>query len=301
MSFCKVRRDEGGELSFDWLGSVKHRDKIQHAVFVDERRLLVGFEHRIEDWLLNAPVRSMKNLAAGDFSIHAAFEHAHLAGLHTVEPMGAGRVLAACSAPDAALICDLNNGNAERTLRMPARLYGKNYHLTAEMDLRRHYIHDGCQTTHLNAASLDRSGRRVVVSTLMQGAIGIFDLETAEYEEVTRGFVGCHGVRFNQAGQIYFADSPGGALVILRSDGTVERRFEVGSRWLHDVQQLWDATYAFALADSNELRVYDIDRGEVVFQRTFPVLPFGDSAPVPDGPPEWLGNSTQALSYTGIV
>ena len=126
----------------------------------------------------------------------------------------------------------------ERSLRMPASLYGHNYTLTSEMDLRRHYIHDGCQTTHLNAASVDREGRRAVVSTLIQGAIGLFDLRTGDYQEIARGFVGCHGARFSDRDEIYLADSPRGCLIFLGPGGRVTRRFETGSLWLHDVQQI---------------------------------------------------------------
>ena len=45
-----------------------------------------------------------------------------------------------------------------------------------------------------NAAFADRTGRYLAVSTLIQGAVGVFDLEKGRYDEVTRGFVGCQQV-----------------------------------------------------------------------------------------------------------
>ena len=71
------------------------------------------------------------------------------------------------------------------------------------------------QTTHINDASSMDGGSRVVVSTLIQGAIGVFDLGGGSYQEVTRGLVGCHAARVNDEGVIYFADNCGGALVEL--------------------------------------------------------------------------------------
>ena len=242
----------------------------------------------------------MASVRSEDFSVQERFTHPHLAGLHTVQQLDDGRTLASCSASDAVLVCDLNEGSAQ-CFRMPANLYGQNYSLTPEKDLRRHYIPDEYQTTHINAASADQTGRRVVVSTLIQGAIGIFDVQSGEYAEVSRGHVGCHGARFDCSGRIYFADSTRGGLVFLNERGAEDRRVEVGSFWLHDVCQLYGAVYAFSLADLNELRICDIDREELLFQRRFPTIPIADSAPVPAGPAEWLGNSTQALSYTALA
>jgi hypothetical protein len=300
VSFYRVTRDAAGRLHFESIGDIRDREKIQHVVLRGEDEILVGYEHRIECWRLRRPVHVLSRITRSDCSIRARFEHPHLAGLHTVMPLPGDRALLSCAGSDSVLVCDIGRGLVERSFRMPASLYGHNYALTSEMDLRRHYIHDGCQTTHLNAASVDREGRRAVVSALIQGAIGLFDLRTGDYQEIARGFVGCHGARFSDRDEIYLADSPRGCLIFLGPGGQVTRRFETGSLWLHDVQQIRETIYAFALADTNELRIYDIDSAALLVRRKFSVIPFADSAPVPKGAPDWLGNSTQALSYTPL-
>jgi hypothetical protein len=281
-SFFRVLQ-EGRALRLQPLGAIKHRDKIQHVAFLDEDRLLVGYEQRVELWRRR--------------TVERTYEHPHLAGLHTVAPIPGSRALLACSSPDAVLVLDLESGEVERTLRMPVNLYGRGYDLVPGMDLRRHYIGDEGQTTHLNAAH-PAGGGRAVVSTLIQGAVGAFDLQTGEYEEIARGFVGCHGARVNEEGEVYFADGPAGHLVFLDGQGRVARRFDAGSRWLHDVQQIAGGVYAFALADKNELAVWDIDRGELLCRQRFFTWPVEGLFGLARRLPFWLGNSTQALSFS---
>jgi hypothetical protein len=217
-------------------------------------------------------------------------------GLHTVEPLGEGRVALSCSAPDAVLVLDLERNQLERTLRLPAALYGQGYELDGTADLRRHAIPDEAQATHVNAAHRDGAGR-LVVSTLIQGAIGRFDLASGAYEELCRGFVGCHGARVSAEGEVYFADSAAGMLVFLTPQGEVARRFGTGSAWLHDVQQVAGSVYAFALADRNELRLYDVESGERLECRRFPRWPFPLGFRAARLLPGWLGNSVQALAF----
>jgi hypothetical protein len=288
VSLYRVSGDEAGRPRFAPMGRVRHRDKIQHAALLEPDRLLVGYEQRVELWRLLSPGRR---------AVERTYEHPHLAGLHTVGPLAGNRAVLSCSAPDAVLLLDLATGEVERTLRMPASLYGINYALAPEHDLRRHYIGDEQQTTHVNQAFPFDGGRRVLVSTLIQGAIGVFDLETGDYEEIARGFVGCHGARLSEEGRIYFADSPRGHLVFLDDRGRAVRRFDAGSRWLHDVQQIAGSVYAFALADANELRVWDIDRAELLFRRRFFTWPVEGLFGLARRVPRWLGNSTQALSF----
>jgi len=302
---AKGARGPRGKLHVEPLGSLKRQDKLQHVTLLPGsggRELLAAFEQRVERWRLRLPVAELKRLTDADVTVAASFEHPHLAGLHTIEPMTlerADRAVVSAAAADAILLLDPATGAVERTLRLPAALYGEGYPLTPDMDLRRHYIPDHRQATHVNAASPDREGRRVVVSTLIQGAIGVFDLRRGGYEEVTRGFVGCHGARFNAAGEIYFADSTAGALVVLAADGRIARRFGVGSRWLHDVQQIAGPLYAFALADKNELRVYDVEKDELLYREAFLTLP-DDDLDAAWRDPGFLGNSTQALSYRAV-
>lgn len=295
-SFYRVLKD-GKDLRFQLLGSVRDREKIQHVSLLSKTDLLVGYEQRVERWRLPGPIGSVSWITRGGCTVVQRYEHPHLAGLHTVVPIAAGRAVLSCSASDAVLILDLETGEVDRTLRMPATLYGSNYDLTPERDLRRHYVGDAWQTTHLNQAFPFDKGRRILVSTLIQGAIGVFDLETGAYGELARGFVGCHGARVNEEGQVYFADSAAGHLVFLDDQGRVERRFDAGSRWLHDVQQIAGNVYAFALADTNELRVWDIKREELIFARRLFTWPIEGLFGIARRFPFWLGNSTQAMSF----
>ncbi len=289
VSFHRVLVEEG-RIRLEPFGQVRSQDRIQDVALLGPDDLLIGFENRLERWRLRVPQ------TFADFEVVWRFEHPHLMGLHTVEPLAEGRVALACSAPDAVLILDLEAGRVERTLRMPSSLYGQGYELRDSDDLRRHAIPDEAQTTHVNAAH--RAGSlRLVVSTLIQGAIGGFDLESGGYEEVCRDFVGCHGARMSAEGETYFADSPGGRLVFLNPDGWIARSFATGSRWLHDVQQIAGSVYAFALADSNELRVYDVASGEMLWHRRFLIWPLPGLFGVARLVPGWLGNSVQALGF----
>jgi hypothetical protein len=293
---------EGGRVRLQAVGQVRRRERVQHAVFLGDDDLLVGFENRLERWRLRAPPRPGEawRLAAGGITVAWRFEHPLLVGLHTIEPLADGRVALSCSAADAVLLLDLARGEVERVLRLPAALYGQGYELDATADLRRHAIPDEAQTTHVNAAH--RAGdARLVVSTLIQGAIGCFDLASGAYEELCRGFVGCHGARLSAEGEVYFADSAGGMLVFLTPRGGIARRFAVPSRWLHDVQQIAGTLYAFALADRNELRVYNVASGELHWRQHFLSWPLPGLFRTARLLPGWLGNSTQALAFHALV
>lgn len=300
LSFFRVLGEPGKVLGIEPLGSVKHRDKIQHAVLIDDRTLWVGFEHRLEVWRLAASILSCERLSRR-YTVTERIEHPHLAALHTVEPLGPRRAVLSCSAADAVLVVDVETGRVERTLRLPAALYGQGYELTAKMDLRRHYVNDDLQTTHVNAAAPVDGGRRIVVSTLIPGAVGVFDLASGAYEELARGFVGCHGARTDAGGDFYFTDSTGGALLSLHPDGTTSRRHAVASRWLHDSIQIAGSVYAFALSDTNELQVVDVDSGLQLYRRKFFVWPVEGLFELAHRWPFWVGNSTQALSYQPAV
>jgi glycosyltransferase involved in cell wall biosynthesis len=282
-------------LAVELVGVLRCRDKLQHVAPLGERYLLAGFEHRVERWRLPAPLAALRSLDG--MTVEARFEHPHLAGLHTVEALFPDRAVLSCAAADAVLLLDPETGSVERTLRLPEALYGAGYPLAPGSDLRRHYIGDELQAAHPNAAFADASRRWVAVSTLIQGAVGIFDLRGGDYQEVTRGFVGCHGARFGSSDEIYFADSTTGTLVVLDDDGRAAFRFATGSRWLHDVQQLQGSLYAFALADRNELRIYDTASGALLYRRRFPRVPFTPPPALGHRLPGWLGNSVQALAF----
>lgn len=295
-------RQDQGTLTCSWLGSVKRRDKIQHVAFLSDWELLVGYEHFVERWTLPEPVGRLPRIDPRSISTGPRLEHPHLAGLHTVEPLSTDTVALSCSSPDAVLLLDPATGEVNRELRMPKELYGQGYPLTPEMDLRRHYIDDAGQSTHINGAFASTDARRLAVSSLIPGAIGVFHLDDpgGGYQELARGYVGCHGARFDDQGRVYFADSTTGSLVVL--DGQpgnmrVARRFAVDSPWLHDVQQIHGSLYAFALSEPNELRIYDIDHDRLLYRRRFVRWPVDVLYPLAWRLPWWLGNSCQALSF----
>jgi hypothetical protein len=302
VSFYRVSREAEGRVRLAVLGAIRHRDRLQHVVRYAAKgadELLAGFENRLERWRLRAPLEDLRRVTRKDVTVVRRYEHPHLVGLHTVEPLEGGRVALACSASDAVLVLDLASGEVERTLRLPASLYGAGYDLEGA-DLRRHAIGDEGQTTHVNAAH--RAGASgLVVSTLIQGAIGRFDLTagaSGAYQELCRGFVGCHGARVSAEGEVYFADSAAGLLVFLTPEGRIARRFATGSRWLHDVQQIAGSVYAFALADTNELLLYDVATGELLARRRFLIWPLPGLFAAARRFPGWLGNSVQALGFS---
>lgn len=245
-----------------------HPDRIQHALLMDERRLLLCLEAGLELHYLARPIRELR----GDISAQAELVHTYddpwFGGLHTVSRMDGGRVVVSASAADAIMVLNLDSGEVEARHRMPAELYGHNYALDDDQDLRAHYVANDYQTTHINAASVSDDGR-VVVSALIQGAVGEFDLADGSYRELCRGFLGCHGARLASDGSYYFADSVNGNVVFLDTSGRVLRRYGVNSRWLHDVQELTPTLFALSFSDRNALWVLDVDSGKVVHRDEF--------------------------------
>jgi hypothetical protein len=203
-----------------------------------------------------------------------------LSGGHTVTADGHGRLLVSCSASDAVLVIDERSHEVVHALRLPEELYGVNYPLARGDSVTDHYIPNDLQLTHLNCASPWRGG--IVVSTLIQGAIGWFD-PAQQYHELLRGFVGCHGVRA-EAGtdQLYFCDSCLGALVFWTSQRGIHSRLAADSAWLHDAQQLEGELFALSVADRNQVELVLTRRREVLT-----VLPGRD-----------FGQGTQFLHYS---
>jgi hypothetical protein len=135
------------------------------------------------------------------------------------------------------------------------------------------------QLTHINCAYPWRSG--ILVSTLIQGAIGWFD-EHGQYQELLRGLVGCHGVRIDQRNsRMFFCDSCLGTVVFLSSDYRIEHRVSTGSVWLHDAEQVSPDVFALSVADRNQIEIIEFSSRKVLT-----IAPCGD-----------FGNSTQLISY----
>ncbi len=289
----------GSSFQIDDLGFLRDRHRPQHVAVLNPHEWVVGYEDNVELWSFSSPLSQLERLTRDRGRCVRTYGHPHLPGIHTVMRLDDDRVVISSSGSDAVLILNVRSGEIETTLRMPTELYGHNYELRQETDLNAHYIANDLQTTHINAASPMGDGSQVVVSTLIQGAIGIFNLSDGGYKEITRGFVGCHAARVNDDGYIYFADSCAGDLIELDERGTVRRRFETGSRWLHDVIQIAGPLYAFTIADRNELCIYDIETSECIHRRRF--FGFGQAynrlSHVLRYWPGWRGNSTQFLSF----
>jgi hypothetical protein len=64
------------------------------------------------------------------------------------------------------------------------------------------------------------------------------------------------------------------------------------------VQQVAGPVYAFALADANELAVWDVEIPRLLFRQRFLKWPLEGLFGLARALPIWRGNSTQALSLT---
>jgi len=299
ISFFRFYRNTQAQINFCYIGSTKNKKKIQHAVLMSENSILVCFENALELWRFHNPIQETESFSSESYSLLRKFDHPHFAGLHTSCVISKDIAVISASAPDAVLILNLKTGKVEKTLRMPRDLYGHNYDLTPKTDLRAHYISNDYQTTHINMASPMGDGSRIVVSALIPGAVGIFDLETGNYRELCRGFIGCHGARVAENGLIYFADSVNGNLVFINEKGQIVNRFAVESRWLHDVQQINGDIYAFTLADRNELQIRNILTAQLLFKKKFMKCSLNILQRFFWFFPNWIGDSTQFIScYT---
>jgi hypothetical protein len=232
--------------------------KPQHAIWLNRRLWVLGVE-------------SLEVFDAS-LQLEATVIDPWLSGGHTVWPDGRGGLLLTCSASDAVLTLDMATRRVTEAWRLPEAVYGRNYDLTRAMSVVEHYIDNDRQLTHVNAAVPWRGG--VLVSTLIQGAIGHRDAD-GRYVELTRGHVGCHGVRTDERGGIVFCDSCAGTLRSLSPDGCSQVMHDTSSRWLHDAQPLDGGVWAFAVADRNSVELIDLERGDTV--ATIDGSPFGQS------------------------
>jgi len=298
VSIFHIDKDITG-IRLKFAGVIHDKRKIQHVVQRTKNELIVAYEDGLELWEFSCPIYELNRKSLLNVVKRRVFDHNLFAGIHTAFLADANTIVLSCSSPDAVLKYDLREGKLVDMLRMPELIYGHNYEITEHTDLKSHYINNDAQLTHINSAWPDDNGK-IIVSTLIQGAIGVFDEVKSDYHELTRGFVGCHGVRRSQEGLIYFADSVTGSLVFLNDDGRIHSRYAVNSRWLHDVQQIEGSQYAFSLADKNELRICDIMNDRVLFKKRYPVIPDSRFNYFRDRSGIWRGNSTQFLSISQI-
>ena len=275
--------------------SLRLRSKVQHAVLIDLFQILICYESCLELIEFDQPLNSLSSNY--NYKSTKRYDHPHFAGLHTVNMIDNLRVVLSASAPDSIYILDISNGKIEHLLRMPESIYGENYKLNNLIDLREHYINNDIQTTHVNSAYPSPCKKKIVVSTLIQGAIGIYDIESKSYKEIIRGFIGCHGARFNSDNEIYFCDSTNGTMIILNNKGQIKYRFHTKSFWLHDAIQLHKDIYAFSLSDKNELAIYDIKKHKLIFKKHFFKIPKKLLDFLSNNlTNKFLGNSTQFLN-----
>ncbi len=185
--------------------------------------------------------------------------HPWFSGGHTVYPASYGQFIVSCSGSDAILVFNEEMGELTKVLRMPEEIYGHNYDLKLEDDLRQHYIHNDIQLTHMNSACECEKG--YLVSALIPGAIGLFSWDDT-YREITSGFIGCHGARTRPGlNGFYFTDSCTGLLIEMDWNGRILRRFSVESKWLHDCEWVEGDLYLFSLSDMNLIQLWDVYKG----------------------------------------
>lgn len=250
----------------EFLANLQPTDyKPQQALWFKDRLWILGTE------LLEVYDASIKLLAR--------IEDPWLSGAHTIAPDQAGHLVVSCSASDAILFIDPERYLVTDAVRLPESLYGHNYPLSRQDSVVTNFIHNDLQLTHVNAAWPWRGG--ILVSTLIQGAIGWFD-RNKNYRELLRGYVGCHGIKVNLSGLPYFCDSPSGKLIVLNEDFEVNWELQAESRWLHDAQEIVPGLYALALADHNAI--------EFVRSETKTLLYRLDASP--------FGQGTQFISYS---
>lgn len=285
-------------LQTQMLATLRTAQKIQHGLLLDSCRLLLCFEDHLEVWRFPVEVGHLRGRDIQRRGLlERRFDHPWFAGVHNAAVMAPGRVAVSASAPDAVLILELQSGDVSRILRMPEGLYGRNYDLdVGRHDLHSHYIANDQQLTHLNWVA--PAGReRLLVSGLIPGSVGFFDLRDGRYTEVLRGMVGCHGARLASTGEIYFADSTNGNLVFVGWDGVIRRRCSVESRWLHDVQEISPGRFALAVADHNAYQIIDIDADTRLAGHRFRTCTREAWQPFCGRWLKWLGNSTQFFSF----
>lgn len=224
--------------------------KPQHAIWHAGRLWVLGVEHlEVYDEQLNSIGR---------------VDDPWLAGGHTIAPDGCGRMLASCSASDSVLVIDIGSMKVVAAHRVPESLYGYNYALTRQHSVVDHYITNDLQIGHVNCASPWRGG--ILVSSLIPGAIGWFDPNGA-YTELLRGFVGLHGVRVAESGDLYFCDSCNGMLIFAEPRGqglAIKQRIKIASLWLHDAVQIAGSVYALAAFDLNQVVFIDVSTRSVL-------------------------------------
>ena len=273
--------------------------KVQHAVIIDERSVRVCYGTHLETWRLSRSLLGWLPLRTANVTPVQRIAHPHFPGLHTAFSLNERSVLVPSSGSDRVFLVDSQSGRVQRTFVFPDDAFAPGYDLTEAHDLRAHYIHNDLQRTHVNCAS-PFGEDHFVVSTLIDGVIGTFDLQTGEFSELARGYHGAHGARSNTEGEVYFCDSPRGQVVFLDRSGALLRQYRVDSIWLHDAQQLYGSVYALSVADANALRIVDLHSGNVLAERRFVTFPDANMSDRLLKARLWRGAASQFLSAWSV-
>jgi len=289
LSIYNVHGDQEA-LHLKCLSMLRDKHKIQHAILFDHETIAILYESFLK--IVKFDYSKPKT-----FKLERIVEHPLFAGLHSIEKTHNNTLLISASAADSVLEISIS-GKLERTLPMPKEYYGEGYKITHKTDLHKHYIANDYQTTHINMASMTKDKKYILVSALIPGAIGRFNYETEEYDEITRGFLGCHGCREASDGRIYFSDSVNGNIVFLNKKNQVAERYGVRSRWLHDAVEISPRIFSFTLSDSNSLEILNLDTGRKLYRKKYPKYPNRIIEKLMCAiNKNWLGNSTQFLSF----
>lgn len=203
------------------------------------------------------------------------FSHNWFAGGHTVYFDAITKQFCfSCSSSDAVLFFDPEKKVFTKTFRMPENFYGYNYDLKPSDDVRKHYINNDTQLTHINCCYPCEKG--YLTTAFIQGAVGLFDFE-GSYQELTSGFLGCHGARTRPGLHgFYFSDSPSGHLYEMSWTGKIMKKFSIDSTWLHDTQWVKDDIYLFSSGDKNKLQLWDTKKHSMIWD--IDLSPYGNTS-----------------------
>ncbi|WP_333478584.1 hypothetical protein [Allocoleopsis sp.] len=233
--------------------------KIQSATFHGDHLLVYGSD-RLE-------------VLDTDFQLIKTITDPWLAGGHTVYVDQEGFAWVTSAPANAILKINLDSGAVIERIRIPD-IYGLGYQLSPQDDLRHHFIPTDLQPTHVNCAYPMDDG--LLVTLLIPGAVGYFDKQR-NYREIVSGIRGCHGGKLNRdTGEIYLTDSPSGiAWFFDICTGSSKGRFQIESRWLHDVDQIAGQIFAAGLGDKNEIQIFHRSNGEIL--QCVDCSPYGQS------------------------
>jgi hypothetical protein len=233
--------------------------KVQSAA-IDGDEILVCSTDRIE--ILDA-----------DFNLKRTICHPLLAGTHTIR-LDANRDIWVSVAPGNAALCFArDSGDLKAAIAMDPQ-HGTGPALSKSPDLRQHFVPTDHQPTHVNSV-VPLDGGSLLATLWIQGALSVRSAD-GDWREIVTGFRGCHGGRPRLDGDgFYFTDSACGIVYFIDSNGRIDHRVEINSRWLHDAEMIDERLMAVTAGDKNAFLLIDPLTG-VVYDRA-PCAEFGET------------------------